>query len=86
MAKEWSKTPAELIGQNHDPWVAWCVNEAVFMFGRHVEHEMSAAEGTQTKPAQRNAARQRALTAAIEGPVRKGKVQGQFKDPAQMFN
>jgi len=80
MAKEWSKPPAELIGATNDPWVAWCVNEAVFMFGRHVEHSMDEAEKAQTKPAQRSAARNRALQIAIGGEVSKGR----FRDPAEM--
>lgn len=85
MAKEWHKSPAELIGVTNDPWVMWCVNEAVFMFGRHVDHEMDKAEGSQQKPAQRSAARQRALQTALAINQRADvSTKGQFRDPAEM--
>jgi len=84
MAKEWHQTPAQLMGVTDDPWVAWCLNEAVFMFGRHVEYAMDTAEKGMTKAEQRSAARQRALDHALGTQSAKG-TKGRFRDPADMF-
>lgn len=80
MSKEWSQTPAQLMGLTSDPWIAWCVNEAVFLFGRHVDYEVESAGKGMTKAEQINAAKQRALTMVLTGG--KAASRGQFRDPA----
>lgn len=87
MSVEWREKPSSLL-HLEDPYQAWCLDEATWMFGNHVEHLMNQAEQGQDKPAQKQAARQRALTAALKEPgtaTTKAPPKGQFRDPAAMI-
>jgi hypothetical protein len=95
MAKEWKERPSSLLGVSGDSYLSYCLDEAVFMFGRHVENEMNAAEeAAQGKRAA--AARQMALTNILRGGEhgRPSSAQEQdevgpkqgFRDPASMFS
>ena len=42
MAKEYSSRPSQLLGIE-DPYSAWCLDDAVYAWGTHVEAELKRA-------------------------------------------
>jgi hypothetical protein len=90
MSKEWKERPSNLLGLSDDSYISYCVDEAVFMFGRHVENAMHEAEEATKNAKQKGAARQRALTTILNSAPDKGEGAPspdtkQFRDPASMF-
>ena len=76
-----------------DPYVAYCFDEAVYMWGTYVDSELDQAgddEKTKKAMAKAVAARQRRLsTLMVEGPqgeeIEAPVSKGQFRDPASML-
>lgn len=95
MSKEWKERPSSLLGLSEDAYVSYCVDEAVFMFGRYVESAMHEAEEATKNAKQKAAARQRALTTILtsSAPPKDGEQQAlpppdtkQYRDPAAVFS
>jgi hypothetical protein len=42
MSREWSVRPSELLGLSEDTYTAFCVDEAVFVFGTAIEAELAS--------------------------------------------
>lgn len=72
MSKEFQARPSSLVSVS-DPFVAYCLDESVYLFGRHVENKMDEAEatlkGNKVKPEQRIAKRRAALDSCLTAPV-----------------
>lgn len=94
MSKEWRERPSSLLGLD-DAYLSYCVDEAVFMFGRYVESEMQAAEDRTKNAKHKAGARQQALSAILNSPVASDTDEPdqpppppstkQFRDPAALF-
>lgn len=71
-----------------DPYLAYCIDEAVFLWGNHVENEMVSAANAQTaeeaKQPARNSTLQRLLMEPGEDPDEMPTA-GQFRDPAAVM-
>jgi len=83
-AKTWGQRPSQLLGID-DPYTAFCVDEAVWMWGNHVESELNkATDGAKNKDQARSrlvAATRRLFTEEGE----EGEKKGSFRDPALML-
>lgn len=74
MAKQWRARPSELLVIN-DPYVAWCVDEAVLEFGTAVEDAVQEEyENTKGSKALKNGAAENALRRMLG-------VEEKFRDP-----
>lgn len=70
-----------------DPYVAFCIDEAVWMWGRHVEFSLEeATEGTKTK-AQASGKKQMVIARLFNEVSEEGEKKGPsgFRDPAMMI-
>lgn len=67
-----------------DEYIAYCLNQAVFFFGRTVENEMEKAAESAKNEKAANAARDQVLQKIINRPGPTATVSG-FADPAKMF-
>jgi hypothetical protein len=89
MAKEYSQRPSSLLGLADDSYAAWCVDEVAYIWGRHVEGSMAEAEAKAKGDTAKFAARQRALSSLLAGPVSEDQektTKGRFRDPASFLN
>lgn len=88
MSETYSSRPSEVLGIG-DPYVAFCLDEATFMWGRHVEGSMDEAASKTKNDNQRHAARLRVLNNLLTPKEKEPGTQpapGKFRDPASMFN
>lgn len=90
--------PSELLGLD-DPYVAWCLDEATYMWGSHVDHEVDRAghkkqKGEDALKNKRLLTLNRLLDAeemplSVSEPVAETPnadvPKGKFRDPATMF-
>lgn len=82
-AKTWNCRPSDLLAIEDD-YVAYCLDQAVGYFGRHLEAELEKA-GSDTKTAEEAEHKRRLILDKYLGE--EGKPQrGLFADPATMFN
>lgn len=63
-----------------DSYGAYCLNEAVYVVGTHVQNELDKVKGKNDKAIQRG--RQRVLDRYLSDP---GETKGKFADPAAIF-
>lgn len=80
-AKLWSTTPAQLVAVE-DPYVAFCLNQAVGYWGLSIENAMHEVEG---KNARDTAARRKLVLQQWLSDKDDDKPRGQFADPAMFF-
>lgn len=80
-AKTWSCRPSDLLGIEDD-YVAYCLDQAVGYFGRHLEAELSNVEAKDNNEGEwkRRLILERYLGTEEDKPSR-----GAFADPAAMF-
>jgi hypothetical protein len=86
MAQEYQCRPSSLVGIEDDPWLSWCLDEATYLWGRHLDSQVKEAsqKGKTDKARQANA--QRELTKWLSDPSRTEQVvQGRFRDPAMLL-
>jgi hypothetical protein len=67
-----------------DDYVAYCLNEAVYFFGRSLEHMMDKAGDSAKNENAATSARERVLKQVLEPPKPGAKAAG-FMDPAELF-
>lgn len=86
MAQRYRTTPSQLVGLT-DPYTAWCLDEAVYIFANHVESKLAEAANRQKGEKQKAAAKQRMLTSLLaDAADKEGEAaQGKFRDPAAGF-
>lgn len=97
MAEQYRKRPSELLGLSDDPYSAYCLDEACYLWGAHVETELEMASRDpkdlnrkEVKSAQnRRQLVYRRLMEGVEagGPTassveEKKTTSGRFRDPA----
>lgn len=87
MSQQYKTTPSSLLGIDDD-YIAWCLNEAVYIFSNHVESKMHEAEARAKGEKQKSAARQRILQMMLKDdtPGEEGPRPGTFRDPASGFS
>lgn len=71
MSKTWNYRPSEILNIEQ-PYIAYCIDNAVATFGRSLEAELNKVEGKTDK--QRDAKRQRILAIWLDEPVK-------YRDP-----
>lgn len=76
-----------------DPYVAFCLDEACYVWGRHVEYELDLASRdpkdlSRKEYKQATARRTRTFDSLMNGEAESKPVpqKGRFKDPATMFS
>jgi hypothetical protein len=74
-AKGWQVRPSALLGLGPDSWEAYCLDEAVFMWGGWVTQQLEKVKGKNEAQVQRG---QEMRLTQILGTQGKGK----FRDPA----
>lgn len=67
-----------------DDYVAYCLNEAVYFFGRSLEHLMDQAGDRAKNEKTAAMAREQVLKRVLE-PVKPGNKGTGFMDPAELF-
>lgn len=87
MAQEYNQRPSALVGLSDDPYAAYCLDEAVYIWATHVEREldMSSKGAKNDKVALQK--RQRKLTMLMIDD-KGGETQAStpmFRDPAARF-
>jgi len=82
-SKTWSSRPSQLLGVE-DPYAAYCIDQAVAYWGRHLESEMDKAERNTKNEDAATRARQAVLDRYMPRPENQ-KHTGNFSDPAAMF-
>lgn len=89
MSVEYSSRPSELVGLSDDPYAAWCLDEATFLWGRHVEGSMDEASAKAKSSHQKHQARLRVLQNLLTPkPIEEEEAEapkGRFRDPAAMM-
>ena len=88
MSKTYSQSPSALLGLRNDPddaYVAYCLDEAIFFFGSHVENELNEAEeNTRSKSkGAKKSARQRVMSKYL---TKAEEAKGAFADPAKFLS
>ncbi len=86
MAQSYHLPPSHLLGLRNDPadaYVAYCLDEAIFFFGTHVENELAEAEEKAKTKQSKKSARQRVINKYL-GDAEKQK--GAFADPAKFMS
>lgn len=80
MAKEYRTLPSELL-RIADPYTGWCIDEAVFEWGSHVESELkeAARSGKDEKSSER--AVKQAWRNLFGDEEEEAKTGGRFRDP-----
>lgn len=93
MSQTFKQPPSKLL-QLDDPYVAFCLDEACFLWGRHVEHELDLAARDPkdlNRKEYRNATSRRTRTfeklmnEEAESQPEKTRP-GRYRDPATMFS
>ena len=85
MAQTYHVRPSELllgaVGPEND-YQAYCLDEAIYFFGSHIESELTKAEEKAKRPAAKISARQRVLVKYLgkESDQKSG-----FADPAKLL-
>lgn len=73
MAKAYNQRPSNLLGVLDDEYTAFCLDEATWLWGSHVEGELQ--EATRPKPTGKDASKrvteEREIKAAVEAAFRK---------------
>lgn len=67
VSKAYSVRPSTHLGVE-DPWLAYCLNQAVFYFGRSLENELEKQDGKTAKEIERK--RERVLAKWLDKPQR----------------
>lgn len=83
MAEQFQTTPSSLLGLD-DPYTRYCLDEAVYIWGRHVENELAKA----TEGAKTDESRKRKYNQAWNKIFNQEKEPGaeqQFRDPFDMM-
>lgn len=87
MAKEYHQRPSHLLGIADDDYTAYCLDEACFLWGSHVEGELEEAGANAKKPEEAKRKRQmkfkQLLTPRNEEGVQEAPKQ--YRDPAEML-
>lgn len=81
MSKKWKVRPSDLVALT-DPYEAWCLDEACYMWGMHVDAELDKAGAKAKKAEVANQRRQAALTKLLGGPEESNKA---YRDPAKII-
>lgn len=88
MSEAYSSRPSEIL-HIEDPYTAWCIDEATFMWGNHVEGSLNDASNKAKSDSQKHAARLRVLTNLLSSKDTEGEAEapakGKFRDPASMI-
>lgn len=81
MAEQFSSRPSHLLGIS-DAYTAWCLDDAVYAWGAHVESELQKASDEGQDEKQRKNKMKLAMKRLFpqEGEAEEAK-SGQFKDP-----
>jgi hypothetical protein len=79
-AKGWNQRPSVLLGLAEGSYEAYCLDEAVFIWGGWVQQELQKVKGKTEAAVQRG--QERKLTMLLG----KTKQPGTFRDPAGTFN
>ena len=76
-------TPSNLLGLTSGSFEAYCLDQAIWYFGSHIENEIEQAGHKKQKgEGQLIAARKRVLSKYLDS----GETKGQFADPAALFS
>lgn len=76
--------PGAVLAGTDDPYTAFCLDEAVALWGNAVEQEMERSVEGVSDPHMRLGARQRAFDRCMSDPD-EPVAPGRFADPAQLF-